>query len=173
MIDAQMPRAASAGTRVAVLVGVAASVLLVGCTSGGTTATSTTTPTTNSSRTSVTTTTARPSASALDTCAGYFGDGGQDTLMWRVPDALSQIGPEMDAATARKLVGIGDELEALIKTAPPDLAVHLRATQLPFQQVADSLRGGGGAVRLDTGAARDAILPLTTACVQAGYRVSG
>jgi len=117
--------------------------------------------------------TGQPPADALAACEAFIGDAGDNTLMQRVPAALNSIGPELDAASTQELVDIAAEIAAAIAVAPAEIAVHLRSVQLPFQQAADALAGGGGAITLDTGAARDAVAPLLMACADAGYTVDG
>ena len=166
--------------RLPIVLAVAAALLLVSCagdddTAGmaGPTGTPSTRPIEPTPEEPESTPTGQPTADALAACEAFIGDAGDDTLMQRVPAALNSIGPELDAASTQELVDIAAEIAAAIAVAPAEIAVHLRSIQLPFQQAADALAGGGGAVTLDTGAARDAVAPLLMACADAGYTVHG
>lgn len=118
----------------------------------------------------VSTASAKPDAHAA--CMRLVGDGGEESLLQRAPEALSDhLTPEMTATDARALARISAEIEAIIEIAPAELAARLRSLQLPFRQAADALEAGGGSVTLDTGAVHDAIVPLMDACVEAGYRI--
>jgi hypothetical protein len=116
--------------------------------------------------------TSPPPRDALAACEAFIGDAGEASLMQRVPDALTSIGPTLDTYTAQVMAGIGRQIDEAIAVAPADIAAHLRSVQIPFQQAADALAagGGGGPITLNTGAARDAIPPLLAACADAGYK---
>jgi hypothetical protein len=166
--------------RLSVVLAVSAGLLLASCSGGNDTTGTPGSTEAPSEQTSVSTpaepdptTTPERTVDALAACEAFIGDGGASSLMQRVPAALNSIGPELDAATAQELVDIADEIAEAIAVAPADIAVHLRSVQLPFQQAADALAGGGGAITLDTGAARDAVTPLLSACVDAGFHIDG
>jgi hypothetical protein len=150
-------------------------VALVGCGSGVSAS-----PSESRSEPSVTSTpapdpTSPPPRDALAACESFIGDAGEASLMQRVPDALTSIGPTLDTYTAQVMAGIGRQIDEAIAVAPADIAAHLRSVQIPFQQAADALAagGGGGPITLNTGAARDAIPPLLAACADAGYQIAG
>ncbi|MEU3270569.1 hypothetical protein ABZ639_06965 [Saccharomonospora sp. NPDC006951] len=67
---------------------------------------------------------------------------------------------------------MNDELALIITSGPPEVASHLRATQLPFRQVADAVEGGGGQLTIDTGVATDGVVGIIDACSSAGYHVN-
>lgn len=113
-----------------------------------------------------------PVIDAHSACERFIGNGGRYSLLQRIPEILSRIGPELGPDTTTEIQSIHGELDAIITIAPADMAVHLRAVQLPFQQVVDVLANGGGQANIDTGAVQDAIIPLMEACADAGYRVS-
>ena len=150
---------------------------LVGCSGSGTAGVS---PSRSESRSepSVTSTpspdpTSPPARDALAACEAFIGDAGEASLMQRVPDALTSIGPTLDTYTAQVMAGIGRLIDEAIAVAPAEIAAHLRSVQIPFQQAADALAAGGGEMTLSTGAARDAIPPLLAACADAGYQIAG
>ena len=153
-------------------------VALVGCSGGG--AGVSASPSESRSDPSVTSTpspdpTSPPPRDALAACEAFIGDAGEASLMQRVPDALTSVGPTLDTYTAQVMAGIGRLIDEAIAVAPADIAAHLRSVQIPFQQAADALAagGGGGPITLNTGAARDAIPPLLAACADAGYKIAG
>ena len=151
---------------------------LVGCSGSSDTAGVSPSPSESRSEPSVTSTpspdpTSPPPRDALAACELFIGDAGEASLMQRVTDALTSIGPTLDTYTAQVMAGIGRLIDEAIAVAPADIAAHLRSVQIPFQQAAYALAAGGGEMTLNTGAARDAIPPLLAACADAGYQIAG
>jgi hypothetical protein len=106
-------------------------------------------------------------------CRGFFGDGGDNELMWRVPNTLTSLTPQLDDAAVRELAAISDEIDALIAVASGKVANALRTMQLPFRQAADALDSGGGPINLDTGVVRTAMPDLIEACNDVGFDMNG
>lgn len=109
----------------------------------------------------------------MATCRAFIGDGGDSSLIMRIPTAITSIaaaGMSPSSAQIATMLAINDELDDLVRTAPSSMAPSLRAAQLPFRQVADSHTSGGRAV-LNTGGVRDAAYAMMSACADAGYRV--
>lgn len=147
--------------------------VLAGCTAAPTAApVATTTSQPSAARsTSTPTPTPTPTADALAACR-LFGDGGDTSLMQRIPASLTGIGAKLDSARAAELLSINRGLLRAIAVAPPALKASLTSLNAPFQQVADVLGAGGGSLSMDTSHVASDAAQVMRLCAEAGYQVS-
>jgi hypothetical protein len=77
---------------------------------------------------------------------GLFANGGDNSLVNRIPPAITGISEDLTPAQLAEIIDVNQSLTAIINQAPPDLAAILAPINSPLQQFVDS----GGTVTLDS-----------------------
>lgn len=108
---------------------------------------------------------------ALAACA-LFGEGGEESLMQRIPPALTGIGSTISSEQVDELLYINSGLNRAAEIAPDDLAAALTALNRPFQEAADAVESGGGGLSMDTSHVMEDVTEVMELCVDAGFTVS-
>lgn len=115
-----------------------------------------------------------PTVAAKDALAacGVVMNGGDDSVLVRIPASLIGIQAELDDARVNELLDINAQLVQAIEQAPPAMAATLRSLQAPFQQVQDVVDAGGGNLSMDTSGVAGDVTTLMGQCVDEGFKVS-
>lgn len=113
---------------------------------------------------------AAPDGDALAACA-LFANGGEQSIMQRIPSSLIGIGAEITSAQIDELIYLNSGLNQAAEQAPPDLADALTTLNEPFQQAADALDSGSGNLTMDTSHVPEDVILVMELCVDAGFQV--
>lgn len=111
-----------------------------------------------------------PTTDGSAACEGFFD--GDESLLDRTLETVLAAAESLDEPLAREMAQIAEEIDDLLEIAPTDVSSPLRQIQLPFNQVADALRAGGGQLTINTASARDGIPALMEACLNYDYRMN-
>jgi len=77
---------------------------------------------------------------------GLFANGGDRSLVNRIPPAITGISEDLTPEQLTEIINVNQSLTGIINQAPPDLAAILTPINEPLQQFVDS----GGTVTLDS-----------------------
>jgi hypothetical protein len=123
-----------------------------------------------SSNPAAATTATKAAQDPLTACRGFIGDGGDQTLLSRVPVVLAKAEAQLTRTQLDEMLAINNQLTGLAATAPVDVAVPLLRVQGPFKQVATAYEGGAGSVTIHASDVQPAVTDLVTACNRRGYQ---
>lgn len=112
-----------------------------------------------------------PEIDALAACSAFM-DGGDTSVMFRVPPALSSIGGTITDAQVDELLDLNRALTAAAEISPAPLAAALTNVNVPFQQAADVFAAGGGELTMDTSDMLSKVTKVVELCGAEGFAVS-
>lgn len=112
-----------------------------------------------------------PTTDADAACA-VIGDGGSESIVQRIPTALTSIGATIGQEQIDELLDINEKLGEAIDLAPTDLAAALTSLKVPFQQAQDAVDSGSGSLSMDTASVAADVTEVLELCVSAGYSVA-
>lgn len=118
-----------------------------------------------------TTTSAPPAEPDPLVACGVLFDGGDDSVVMRIPPALLAVGAKLGNEELAELLAIHESLTFAAKLAPSRLAERITSLNAPFVQVADLVMSGGGSLDMDTSNVAADVTEITTLCADAGYRI--
>lgn len=107
-----------------------------------------------------------------DAACAVIGDGGSESIVQRIPTALTSIGATIGQEQIDELLDINAKLGEAIELAPTDLAGALTSLKVPFQQAQDAVGSGSGSLSMDTASVAADVTEVLELCVAAGYSVA-
>ncbi|WHP18805.1 hypothetical protein [Cellulomonas sp. ES6] len=107
-----------------------------------------------------------------DAACAVIGDGGSESIVQRIPTALTSIGATIGQEQIDELLDINEKLGDAIELAPTDLAAALTSLKVPFQQAQDAMDSGSGSLSMDTASVAADVTEVLELCVAAGYSVA-
>lgn len=109
-----------------------------------------------------------PTTDPLRACE-LVGDGGDESVFFRIPGALSSIGAEVTDEQVDELLDIHSTIEDAAELGDVALSAALTKLNVPFAQFREVVREGGGDVSLDTSTVMADVQAVMQLCVDAGY----
>lgn len=105
----------------------------------------------------------------LEPCADIL-DGGDNSLLERIPALLNGIGADLSEEQIDELVDIEFKLRVAEKRSPEGLADQIATLAEPFQEFADVYAAGGGELNMDTSHVFEDVTAITGTCADAGFK---
>lgn len=112
-----------------------------------------------------------PTTDPLRACE-LMGDGGDESVFFRIPGALSSVGSEVTDEQVDELLDIHSTIEDATELGDVPLSAALTKLNVPFAQFHEVVRQGGGDVSLDTSTVMVDVQAVMELCIDAGYTVS-
>lgn len=112
-----------------------------------------------------------PTEDPLAACERIL-DGGDDSLLSRIPDVLTSIGASMTQDQMDELIDIELELRLAEGEAPDGLERQIERLAQPFREFTDLYAEGGGELNMDTSHVFEDITAVMETCVDAGFKVN-
>lgn len=112
-----------------------------------------------------------PEGDQLAACAAFIGDGGESTLIYRIPDAIKSLGASATHEQIEEMLSIFEGLVDVQALAPQPSVLYDAVVELsePFEEFVTVVSQGSGHVHMDTSQIPHDVAVIVEECVDAGY----